>query len=59
VTASRGTAEVRRAERGPEVCRVAPSGSELRITVYAYPEAPSSTYSDFELSEASESATCE
>lgn len=44
-------------ERGPEVCRAVPAGSELQLTVYAYPAAPS-TYSDFQLRPASESSSC-
>ena len=46
-------------ERGPEVCRSVPRADEVEITVYAYPAAPSATYSEFELRPTTESAGCQ
>lgn len=45
-------------ERGPEICRAVPKGSELQLTVFAYPAAPSTTYSEFSLRATTESTAC-
>lgn len=44
-------------ERGPELCRAAPAGSEVELTIYAFAEVPS-TYSAFRLTTATESSGC-